>query len=422
MMIVCAVAGAQTKTTPRTFTKDVAPILQARCQSCHRPGEAAPMSLLTYKETRPWAKAIKEAVLTKKMPPWFADPAAGHFRNDRSLTAEETARLISWVDTGAQEGDPRDLPAPKSFVEGWNIGQPDLVLEMPQAYEVPPSGTIEYQYVVLPYKFTEERWVQMAEVRPGARSVVHHVIAFIREPGSKWERDRKPGEIFVPDLNKDGKRPSIGGDLLAGYAPGTPPSVIQPGQGRLIKAGSDIVLQLHYTANQKPATDKTRVGITFCKTPPTQRVMTLAAQNNKFTIPPGDPNYRVESQFELGHEARLTSLAPHMHLRGKDFEYRLTYPTGETQTILRVPHYDFSWQLWYEPTEDIVLPKGTIVACTAHFDNSPNNAFNPDPTKAVKWGDQSWEEMMIGFFDVVFDAGMDPELLRAKKQPARTGE
>uniref|UniRef100_Q020C4 Thiol-disulfide isomerase n=1 Tax=Solibacter usitatus (strain Ellin6076) TaxID=234267 RepID=Q020C4_SOLUE len=419
---LAVLASAETKPTPRTFTKDVAPILQARCQTCHRPGEAAPMSLLTYQEARPWAKAIKEAVLLKRMPPWFADSSVGHFKNDRSLSQSEIGTLVSWVDTGAQEGDAKDLPAALNFVTGWNIGEPDLVLEMPQAFDVPAGGTVDYQYVILPQKFPEDRWVQAAEVRPGARSAVHHVIAFIREPGSKWMRDKTPGIPFVPDANEKGDRPSITGDMLAGYAPGVPAVQLAPGQGRLVKAGSDIVFQLHYTANGKPAQDRSKVGVVFCKTPPATRVMTLAASNSRFTIPPGDPNYKVESQLELAHDVTLRALAPHMHLRGKDFEYRLIFPTGEQQTILRVPRYDFNWQLWYTPEEDMLLPKGTKVACTAHFDNSLNNPANPDPSKAVKFGEQSWEEMMIGFFDVAFDAKLDPKLLLPEKKSPRSGD
>jgi hypothetical protein len=380
------------------------------------------MPLLSYQEARPWAKAIKEAVVLKKMPPWFADTTVGHFRNDRSMPQAEIDTLVSWVDGGAPEGNVKDLPPAKQFVEGWNIGEPEMVLEMPEAFGVPASGTVDYQYVILPYKFTEDRWVQMAEVRPGARSVVHHVIAFIREPGSKWERDRQPGVVFLPEKNDKGNRPGVGGDMLGGFAPGVPATTIQPGQGRLIKAGSDIVFQLHYTANGKATQDKTKVGIVFCKEKPKERVMSIGAFNQKFTIPAGDGNYRVDSEIELGHDVRMTAMLPHMHLRGKDFEYRLIFPTGETQTILSVPRYDFNWQLWYEPQENILLPKGTKVACTAHYDNSANNPNNPDPAKNVKWGDQSWEEMMVGFFDVVFDAGMDPKLLQAEKKTPRTAE
>ncbi len=416
VLACCISSVAFAATNSVTFSKDVAPILQKNCQSCHRPGEAAPFSLLSYQQARPWAKAMKQAVLERKMPPWFADPKYGHFRNDRSLAQKDIDTLVSWVDAGAPEGNPKDLPKPAEFVDGWNIGTPDMIFEMPEAFQVPTSGTIEYQYVVLPYKFTEDRWVQMAEVRPGNRAVVHHVIAYIRDGSSKWMRDKKPGEIFVPEEDAKGNRPQLSGDMLSGFAPGLPASVLEPGQGRLIKAGSDIILQLHYTANGKAGEDRTRVGVVFCKQPPQQRVMTLAATNNKFTIPPGDSNYRVDADFELGSDAKLSALLPHMHLRGKDFEYRLIYPTGESETILSVPHYDFGWQLWYQPVDDIVLPKGTKIAATAHFDNSPNNKNNPDPTKAVKWGDQSWEEMMIGFFDVTFPAEMDPKHLFPEKK------
>lgn len=423
MLVCCFSVVASGATGSVTFSKDVAPILQKNCQGCHRPGEAAPMSLRTYQEARPWARAMKQAVLAKKMPPWFADAQYGHFRNDRSLPQKDIDTLVSWVDAGAPEGDPKDLPQPLAFVDGWNIGQPDMVLEMPEPFQVPASGTIEYQYVVLPYKFTEDRWVQMAEVRPGNRAMVHHVIAYIRDGSSKWMRDKKPGELFVPEADANGNRPSLNGDLLSGFAPGLPPSILEPGQGRLIKAGSDIVLQLHYTANGHAGEDRTKVGVIFCKQAPHERVMTLAASNSKFTIPPGDPNYQVDASFELGHDAKLSALLPHMHLRGKDFQYRLVYPSGEAETILRVPHYDFGWQLWYQPVSDIVLPKGTQIAATAHFDNSVNNPHNPDSTKAVTWGDQSWEEMMIGFFDVTFPADLDPKQLfpEKKKAPPATG-
>jgi hypothetical protein len=424
-MLVCGVSMvAYSATASVTFTKDVAPILQKNCQGCHRPGEAAPMPLLTYQQARPWAKAMKQAVLSKKMPPWFADPQYGHFRNDRSLAQKDIDTLVSWVDAGAPEGDSKDMPKPLEFVDGWNIGKPDMIYEMPAAFSVPASGTIEYQYVILPYKFTEDRWIQAAEVRPGNRTVVHHVIAYIRDGNSKWMRDKQPGVIFVPEPDSKGERPSLSGDMLSGFAPGLPPAVLEPGQGRLIKAGSDIVLQLHYTANGHAGEDRTKVGVLFCKQPPAQRVMTLAASNNKFAIPPGDSNYRVDAEFELAHEAKLSALLPHMHLRGKDFEYRVIYPTGETTTILRVPHYDFGWQLWYDPVTDIVVPKGSKIAVTAHFDNSPNNRNNPDPTKEVKWGDQSWEEMMIGFFDVTIPADLDPKQLfpeRKKNPPSTTG-
>ena len=407
-------ATAATNPLPVTFTKDVAPVLQKNCQACHRPGEAAPFSMLTYEQARPWAKAMKEAVLLKKMPPWFADPHFGKFANDKSLSQKEIDTIVAWADAGAPEGDLKDLPAPVSFTEGWQIPKPDVVFELPNAVNVPASGTIEYQYVIVPTGFTTDRWVRFAEARPGNRALVHHNIAFIREPGSKWMKDATPGVPFVPEKRKKDKKDegdddggAFSGDAIAGYAPGMYPMRLEPGQAKLIRAGSDIVFQLHYTANGKAGTDRSKVGLVYATEPPKERVFTLGAVNGKFKIPAGDANYQVESEFEMGTQVKLVSMQPHMHLRGKDFEYRVVYPTGEAETLLKVPNYSFSWQLYYQPVKQLVLPKGTKIECTAHYDNSPNNPNNPDATKEVSWGDQSWDEMMIGFFDVAFDANME---------------
>jgi hypothetical protein len=422
---MCGIASLAATNAPSvTFTKDVVPVLQKNCQGCHRPGEAAPFSLLTYEQARPWAKAMKEAVLLKKMPPWFADPHYGKFSNDRSLSQKEIDILAAWADAGAPQGDPKDLPAPVKFVEGWRIPTPDVVFEMPRDFEIPAAGTIDYQYIVVPTGFQKDQWVQLAEARPGNRVLVHHIIAFIREPGSKWLKDAKPGVPFVPKKHEDGKDDADDGlgEFLVGYAPGTLPEVLAPGQAKLVKAGSDVVFQMHYTANGKSGTDRSKVGFVFAKEPPKQRVFTLASANGKFKIPPGDGNHRVDSSFELGTDVTLTAMLPHMHLRGKDFEYRVIYPTGETETILRVPNYSFSWQLSYYPVKPIVLPKGTKIDCTAHFDNSPNNPANPDATKEVTYGDQSWEEMMIGFFNVAFDAKMPlKNLFPEKKDEKKAG-
>jgi len=411
--LLCIIfAGTISAATPvgspaPTFTKNVAPILQANCQSCHRPGEAAPFSLLTYEQTRPWAKAIKATVLTRKMPPWFADPHYGKFLNDRSLPQSEIDTIAAWVDAGAPKGDPKDMPPAREFTDGWAIPKPDAVIELPTAYEIPASGTIEYQHILIPAPFKTDKWVQFAEARPGDRSHVHHIIAFIRQPGSKWLKDAKPGIPFVPEKSKAddaGDAAELPSDFLVGYAPGQPPEMFKPGQAKLIKAGSDIILQVHYTTNGKPSVDRSRIGLVFAKEPPPKRVLTLSAVNGKFKIPAGDPNYKVEAEFELGTTVTLYGLHPHMHGRGKDFEYRIKYPTGETRTLLSVPNYRWTWQLWYDLAEPIVLPKGTKIECTAHFDNSPNNADAADPTKDVVWGDQSWDEMMVGFFNLVFDA------------------
>ena len=394
-----------------TFNKDIAPILQKNCQACHRPGEPAPMPLLTYRQVRPWASAIKEAVALKKMPPWFADPHYGQWSNDRSLSKAEIDTIARWVDSGAPEGEAKDVPVPAKFIDGWNIAQPDMVLEMTADYHVPAAGTIDYQYILIPGKFTEDKWVTMAEVRPGNRAVVHHVIAFVRPPGSKWMQDAQPGVPYVPKKGEGGGP----NEFLVGFAPGVVPEKMEPGRAKLIAAGSDIIFQMHYTANGKDATDRTRIGLVFAKEPPKERVYTLAATTNKFEIAAGDPNYRVDSKFEFARDARVVAFLPHMHLRGKDFEYRVKYPDGRTETLLKVPHYSFSWQLSYFPAKELELPAGSVIECTAHYDNSANNPNNPDPTRAVRYGDQSWEEMMFGFFDVAMDPKMDPKDLTPKR-------
>ena len=437
-----AVVSAATAPPQVTFYKDVLPVLQKNCQTCHRPGEAAPMAFLSYDGTRPWAKAIKAAVLTKKMPPWDADPHYGTFSNDRSLSQADIDTLVSWTDANAPAGNAKDAPKPINWVEGWRIEKPDVVFSMPKAFDVPASGTIDYQYVVIPTGFTEDKYVQMAEARPGARQAVHHIIAFIREPGSPWLKDAQPGVPFVPRERQreaqaqqqqngqqrrgggDQSLGGFGGDMLAGYAPGTMPDILRPGQAKLVKAGSDIVLQLHYTANGKTAEDISKVGLVFAKDKPTERVLSLAVSNPGFAIPPGDSNYRVDAKLTLQDDSTLLNFLPHMHFRGKDFDYRITYPSGEKETLLSVPHYDFNWQLTYELAKPKLLPKGSVIECTAHFDNSPNNKYNPDPTKEVHWGEQTWEEMMIGFFDVAvpFDkTAMD--LMRPKRaqQPGQSG-
>jgi len=408
--LLCAfTALAATNPPAVTFTRDVAPVLQKNCQGYHRPGEAAPFSLLTYEQARPWAKAMKEAVRMKKMPPWFAEPHYGKFSNDRSLAQKDADVLAEWADAGAPEGYPKDLPPPLHFVEGWSIPKPDVVFELPRAYQIPASGTLEYQKVIVPTGFTEDKWVQFAEARPDDRAHVHHMILFIREPESHWLRGAaKPGEFFVAPKVKDETvdTSALPSDFLVGYAPGQPPEMLPDGQAKLIKAGSDLVLEIHYTTNGKASTDRSKFGLVFAKEPPKQRVLTLSATNGTFKIPPGDANYKVDATFELGTTVTLASVHPHMHGRGKDFEYRIVYPTGETETVLSVPHYNWHWQLWYNLAQPILLPKGTKIECTAHFDNSPNNPDNADPTKEVTWGDQSWDEMMVGFFNLVFDAGM----------------
>jgi hypothetical protein len=429
---IAATAGSVSSVP--TYYKDIAPLMQNRCQECHRSGEVAPMSFMSYDQVRPWAKAIKNAVLTKKMPPWFADPHFGKFSNDRSLSQHEIDTLIAWIDGGAKEGDKKDAPQPRQFAEGWQIGQPDLVLQMPIAVDIPATGVVDYTYVVIPTGFTEDKWVQFAEARPDARSAMHHVIAFLRPPGNHWLKDAKPGVPFIPEhwggardqakqdkpagqantnqTNKASLEDQLPGELLVGFAPGLPPTECKPGEAKLVKAGSDIILQLHYTPNGKATTDRSRIGLIFAKEPPQRRVMTMNAMNVFLKIPPGDGNYETHAHATIPQDVTLVNMMPHMHLRGKDFLYTAVYPTGEKQVLLNVPHFDFNWQLAYVEDQELLLPKGTRIECVAHYDNSPNNPANPDATKEVRWGDQTWEEMMIGWFDVSFDAKTDPTQLR----------
>jgi hypothetical protein len=377
--------------------------------------------MLTYEETRPWAAAMKEAVLRHKMPPWFADPHYGNFSNANRLKQSEIDRIAAWADSKAPKGDPKDLPKPVDWVEGWQIGKPDLVMQLPIPFDIPSSGVIDYQHIIVPTGFTHDMWVQAAEVRPTDRAVVHHIIAFVREPESNWFKGEKPGQFFIAPQVKTKEQPdtsSLPSDFLVGYAPGQPAEILRPGQAKLIKAGSDIVFQVHYTPNGKATRDQTRLGIVFAKEPPKERVLTLSATNGTFKIPPGDPDYRVDASFELGTQVELSGLHPHMHGRGKDFLYRLVYPTGESQTVLSVPRYNWHWQNWYTLEKPILLPKGTKIECIAHFDNSPNNPDNADPKKQVTWGEQSWDEMMVGFFNLVFDAKMPVKNLFANKKTA----
>jgi hypothetical protein len=408
-----------------TFYKDVLPVLQKNCQGCHRPGEAAPMSLLSYKEARPWAKAMKEAVIEKRMPPWFADPHVGKFTNDRSMAQADIDMLVRWADTGARAGSESDAPPPLKFATGWTIDQPDVVFQMPEAYDVPSGGTIEYTYFIVPTGFTEDKWVTMAEARPGNRSVVHHIIVFARDPKSNWLRDYPVGKAFVPKGGRNGGEGGRG-EFITGFAPGAPPESLRPGQGKLIRAGSDLVFQMHYTTNGKAARDRSQAGFVFARETPKQRVMTLAAGNNKFAIPPGADNHKVDGSMTLHADTELVGLLPHMHLRGKAMEMRAIYPTGEVEKLLWVPRYDFNWQLWYQLPLGKKLPKGTRIESTGYFDNSPNNKNNPDPSVEVRYGDQSWEEMMIGFFNVAFDAKLSPaDILRAPRKsgsPSGAGE
>lgn len=339
------------------------------------------MPLLTYAQTRPWAKAIRSAVLNGKMPPWHADPHVGKFLNDPSLAAREKDTLIAWIDAGAPEGKACDAPPPRKFTEGWQISKPDAVFEMPVEFSVPANGTLDYQYFPVATNFTEDKWIEAVEVRPGDRSVVHHAIVVTGAPEDYFSQD-----------------------FLAGYAPGTVPQVWKPGQARLVKAGTHLIFQMHYTTNGKPTKDRTRIGIVFAKKPATEQIVAMQAAAHRLAIPAGDPHYRSIGIAMIEEPSYLVGIRAHMHLRGKAFTFRAVYPNGATEVLLDIPRYDFNWQPYYYLESPKLLPKGTRVEAIGVFDNSANNPANPNPSATVFWGPQSWDEMLIGWFDMAVPA------------------
>lgn len=389
-----------------TFSRDVAPILYNKCATCHRQGEIAPMSLITYKEVRPWARSVREVVAERRMPPWFADPSNGEFSNDCRLAQKEIDTIVAWVDGGAKEGNPNELPAPPKFTEGWTLGKPDVVFSMTEEFKIPAEGVIPYKYFVVPTNFTEDKYVQFAEIRQGNRQLVHHVIVDVRYPDQGPLPP--PGELtpqrreVLRQQGTSGARNSDG--RLVGWAPGEAPLILRPGYAKLVKAGSVLIFQVHYTTNGVAGTDRTSVGLTFSKAPVEKRVITAGAVARELAIPPGDPNYEARATFPFKEDSHIDSLHPHMHMRGKDFEYKLIYPDGTSRVLLKVPRWDFNWQMTYFFAEPVSAPKGSRLECLAHYDNSSKNKFNPDPTKLVEWGPQTWEEMMIGYLDYTIDS------------------
>ncbi|HTG75248.1 MAG TPA: thiol-disulfide isomerase, partial [Terriglobia bacterium] len=370
--------------------------------------EMAPMSLLTYAQARPFARSIREKVELGTMPPWHAEAPAGTFLNERQLTSTENGILVRWASNGAPEGDPKDMPPVPSFPTGWTIGTPDAIFTMAQPYNVPTSGEIAYQFVQIPTNFTEDKWAQAIEIRPGVRSVVHHVLVFASEPGGTPRQQpfvQRPGggngrgaAQVAPALaaalrGRAQNAATNRGPLIATTAPGTNAQLFQPGKAMRIKAGSILTLQIHYTATGKAEKDSTSVGFIFAKEPPQQEVRSSAFVNAQLTIPAGATNHRVDSVIDFNQDAHIVALFPHTHLRGKNWEYQLTYPDGREEVVLAVPRYDFNWQTYYQFAKPIAAPKGSTLRAIAHYDNSANNKANPDPQVEVRWGDQTWEEM-----------------------------
>jgi len=429
-----------------TFSKDIAPIFFKNCAECHRPGESAPFSTLSYKDLRPWVKSIREKVANRTMPPWHADSHFGEFKNNRTLSQSEIDQILAWVDGGAVEGNPKDLPEAPKFVDGWNIGNPDLVIPIPEEYTY-KVGADEYQYFDVDTNFKEDKYVVMAEARPSNRKIVHHIIAFIIPPGSanmaKMNTEQRfkamEAALKTSPFYRDGyllrvksdqpviddgcgeKSPRGGGgdQFLTGYAPGRNADVLEEGVGKRIPAGSIIRFQVHYSnqtlGGNEVEKDRSMVGLVFAKEPPKKLMMTNSIGNIFFKIPAGADNHRVTACRTLRRDTTIYALMPHMHLRGKAMEYKVFYPDGKSETLLNVPNYDFAWQTNYVLKEPKRLPKGAKIMVTAYFDNSTKNKFNPDPTKDVRYGEPTYDEMMLGFMDFVTEfptvAQIDPKVL-----------
>ena len=386
LLLLPTAATAGEAASAVTFAKDVAPILYKSCVECHRPSMFAPMSLMTYEEARPWARAIKQRVVKKEMPPWSADSPAGMFRNDPRLSPKEIETITAWVDSGAPRGNDRDMPSVPQFTEGWTIGKPDAVFTMTEDFKIPAEGTIPYQYIRVPTNLTEGKWIQAIEFRPGNRAVVHHIIGSAQPSGLDPNNERTPGRVG-----------------LGGITPNKPGVTTDPGVARWLPPNSDIIMQMHYTTIGAATTDRTSVAVIYAKEPPKQVLGGGTVMTLNFQIPPGADNHEVKGVTTLARDTTLVAMMPHMHVRGKDMTYIAHYEDGRSETLLSVPKYDFNWQITYDLAQPKLLPKGTKIEVIAHFDNSTKNLFNPDPTKDVRWGDQTWEEMMIGFWSTVVD-------------------
>jgi len=411
-------------TAAPTFSKDVAPILYKNCSNCHRSGEIGPMPLMSYKDARPYARAIATRVQNGTMPPWHADdPTHQKFSNDRSLSDADRDVIIKWASGGAPEGNPKDLPAAPKFADGWMMGTPDQVFTMQEDYPIPASGTLDYKFFEIPTNLTEDRWLQAFEIKPGDRAVVHHVIAYVRAPQPQapptpapaaapagprpappfqfGQGMRRPADAPKPangDEENDRPAKQNPGGWLAGYAPGYSLRIYAPGTAIKIPKGAIITVQMHYTTNGKPTTDRTSIGVKYASEPPKTELVVVPLQNANFVLKAGTSDTRVDAEMTINTDVTLWSAIPHTHVRGKRWQVEATYPDGRTEMILNVPKYDFNWQTDYIYASPMQLPKGTKLRTSAWYDNSTANKSNPDPTKDVYWGDQTWEEMQFTAF------------------------
>ena len=417
-MVVGSLDGAAAQPATPTFSKDVAPILYKNCVACHRPGEMGPMSLITYNDARPWARSIREKVASREMPPWHADPSIGTFRNARSLNQKDIDTIVAWVDGGAPQGNLAEVPRLPAFADGWQVGKPDVVFEMPVSFEVPATGVIGYKSYNVPTNFTEDMWVIAAEVRVEDRRHVHHAVVTIQEPGGNQPLDALQVTMLpqqgrtTPLTSEEQARQKTGASRsastehrLAGYAVGQQPPVFPAGLAKRVPAGSVLNFSMHYTTNGEPGRDKTKIGLVLAREPPKGEIYMGLVNNGIFEIPPNTGNTQVESQGIFLEDVKIWALHPHMHVRGKDMTYTAIYPDGRREILMRVPKYRFDWQLDYYLAEPKALPKGTKILVTAHYDNTTGNKDNPDPSATVYYGDQTWDEMMAGYFTYTIDSG-----------------
>ena len=370
-----------------TYSNQIVRIFNKRCVECHRSGEVAPFTLTSYNDVIGWEDTILEVIRTKgrnSMPPWYASPEHDHegFSNDARLSEEEKVLIETWVNNGMPEGDKSQLPDPPQFAQGWRMPEPDQVIRMRKTpFNVAAEGVVKYQYFPVDPGWDEDKYIIAAEARPDNVPVVHHIIAFVIPPGEAEKPDPKNRR------------------LLVGYAPGATPNVMDEGTAIHVPAGSTLIFEMHYTPNGTPQTDLSYIGVKFTEKKNVRKLQRGgAAITHKFEIPAGAPDHVVEAEHRVRRDQMLLEMTPHMHLRGKSFKYVAEYPNGEREILLDVPNYDFNWQLGYKLKKPRLLRAGTVIHCTAVFDNSADNPANPNPNKSVRWGDQSWEEMMIGFF------------------------
>lgn len=389
---------------PPTFSSDVAPILQRRCQTCHRPGEHAPFALLTYRDVYERRDNIRDAVQGRVMPPWKPVPGFGEFLEPRRLPDDEIVTLVRWIEAGAPEGDPAKLPAPLTFPEGWKLGPPDHVLAMAEPYTVAAKASDVYRCFVIPTSFSEDRWVTKVEYAPGDRKLVHHVLAYLDTTSAAEHLDRAdPGPGYTC-FGGPGFLPSGG---LSGWAPGAPPRVMPDGVGLLLPAGARVVLQMHYNnGGTESRSDRTRVALHFARGPIDQRMRSIAVLNRTFIIPPGERRHEVRGSWTvpLGRDLHASAISPHMHLLGREMKVVATYPDGTLRPLIHIDDWDFNWQGSYTFAKPVALPGGTRIDMVAVFDNSTENLRQPHrPPRPVTWGEGTADEMAIVFISVTAD-------------------